>query len=444
MSLQLLWTKTQCGLTQTDSDSRLRTTLHTMKILAVSFLVFLLHGAQYADSAAVPSNDPKESQEKASNAVPAASVHEETVKLADQAADSSRHNVDPQEHKEERKAELVEKAEAPWSARQLIFNDYQNLKWELWTGSLPTGAVAIQNTYAKRVDYICAESACSTGYYTASRGAFCFYSSGGREYYTPHFYILTNKDDFELLQWLKGSYGSFPENSIGRCSGTAIFVGKNDYGLGKVIPQEKVLLLPYNGYEYRYDCYEVLSLYTNYHTQKISNIGYYLHQAAYESAGIQTLATAKVLNNVCQAMKKVVTISRTTTIEQNWAIDRPTKWDVPTLLTSRIPTFSGTSVSFSPEEILEWSEGVSQVKTVTHLRNVEIVVPPNHSCEVVLQGREMKSTIPFQAQLSRFYHNFAERTTSIHGTFTNVQTEEVTVIVNTCQRLPNAPPCRSV
>lgn len=82
-----------------------------------------------------------------------------------------------------------------------------NLEWLNWEGSLPNGAVAIYNSYTQRTDYVCKHN-CEAGFYNPGLGPYCRYPYGNREYYAPKFQILANKDNFEVLQWLGGSYGS--------------------------------------------------------------------------------------------------------------------------------------------------------------------------------------------------------------------------------------------
>lgn len=99
-----------------------------------------------------------------------------------------------------------------------IFGDNVNLEWLNWEGSLPNGAVAIYNSYTQRTDYVCKHN-CEAGFYNPGLGPYCRYPYGNCEYYAPKFQILANKDNFEVLQWLGGSYGSVPRHAVRTCPG---------------------------------------------------------------------------------------------------------------------------------------------------------------------------------------------------------------------------------
>ncbi|CAH2328155.1 Hypothetical predicted protein [Pelobates cultripes] len=366
--------------------------------------------------------------------------HEETKESV---PDSTHHNVDLSILPKHREAEIetVEKVAAPWDSRQFIYYGHINLKWVTWSGSLPNGAVSIKNEHmGGRIDYVCSQQSCSTGYYSPSAGSFCYYPRNGKEYRTSSFKILVNEDNFELIQWQSGSYGSYPlDNPIGRCPG--VYVGKNQYGLGKFIPSSKVFFLPFSGSEYTYDYYEVLHLYANYHTQYIQNLNYNTNRIVYSSQPIQVLTSSKVINNFCQKMKKVVSLSKTTVNDQKWDIQRPTKDGVTSKLITQVPYLSGNSITFMSSEDIEWREGVSHSKTQTHTKSIEISVDPNHECDLVLQGRIMLANMPFNAELSRFYQNGEKRSTIIQGMFYNEQTDEVAIFNKGCRRIPNSAPC---
>uniref|UniRef100_A0A8C5R4G5 Natterin-3-like n=1 Tax=Leptobrachium leishanense TaxID=445787 RepID=A0A8C5R4G5_9ANUR len=361
----------------------------------------------------------------------------------DPTADTIRHNVDLSmlriNEDDKQEVETIVTEAAPWDSRQLLYNDYINLKWMEWPGCLPDGAVSIRNDYRGRTDYVCSESGCSIGFYSPSLGAYCFYPNNGKEYRTSSFKVLVNEDNFELIQWQYGSYGDYPINPIGRCP--MVFVGKNQYGLGKVVPESKALLIPFSGLEYSYDYYEVLHLYTNYHTQYIQNVNYLTHRVTYSSDPVKILASSTVINNVCQNVNRVVTVSKTTVNDQTWDIKRPTKAGVLSMLNTQVPYFSGQTVTFMSAEEFEWRDGVAQSKIQTHARSVEITVFPNQECDVVLQGRTIYANMPFKAELSRVYQNGEKRSTLIEGMFKNEQTDEVNIIVRSCRRIPNSAPC---
>lgn len=85
-------------------------------------------------------------------------------------------------------------------------DDGSNLEWVTWNNILPNDAVSIVNNYAgNRIDYVC-KYGCNSGYYTPSRGSYCFY----RGTKTTDFELLVNKDNFDILERVDDSYGHVP------------------------------------------------------------------------------------------------------------------------------------------------------------------------------------------------------------------------------------------
>ncbi|CAM4623395.1 unnamed protein product [Lepidochelys olivacea] len=158
----------------------------------------------------------------------------------------------------------------PKNKGQIIFDDHIHLKWVEWEGSVPSGAVSIWNEAASRTDYVCAEAGCSVGFFTESKGPYCYYSNADQEHRTSNFRMLVNEDNFEVLEWKKELYGSFPPKSVPSYPGVNVFVGRNGYGLGKVVPRFKAFFLPHHGKEKCYKEYEVLTVNTPKRQQKFS------------------------------------------------------------------------------------------------------------------------------------------------------------------------------
>nr|XP_006007686.2 PREDICTED: natterin-3-like [Latimeria chalumnae] len=344
----------------------------------------------------------------------------------------------------ENTAELVEMKSAPWDSRQLIFNDNVNLKWVQWSGGIPSRAVSIWNGYTSRTDYVCATSDCAAGFYSTSKGSYCYYPYGDKEFRTSSFKILVNEDNFESLEWRSGSYGSIPENSISTCSGASTYVGKNKYGLGKVVPRFKAFFLPYNGYEYWYKYYDVLRVYKNYHTQKISNVHYLTSEAHFNQGPPFVLTSTIVTNNDCQSVKQTVSLSKATLLEQRWDIGRSTSYGVTATISTGIPIIDGTSVSFSAQTTFDWKKGTTRAETITHELSIELEIPPNYECEVVMEGKQMTADIPYTATLTRYYNNGETRSTYIRENFNGVQVQNVKAEVKRCQPISNADPCPAV
>uniref|UniRef100_A0A8D3BT32 Natterin-3-like n=1 Tax=Scophthalmus maximus TaxID=52904 RepID=A0A8D3BT32_SCOMX len=323
-------------------------------------------------------------------------------------------------------ADLEQQQDLPSS---FMFADNVNLEWLTWGGSVPNGAVAIYNGYTERTDYVC-KYKCEAGFYNPSLGPYCRYPYGDHEYYAPEFQILANKDNFEFLEWKEGSYGSVPLHSVRTCPGVGIYVGKNKYGLGKVVPQFEAFFLPWEGDEYWYKKYQVLTINRDAYTQDISNVKYAIDEVAIFQYPPETMRISGVTNNECQAVVKTVTISKTTEVETTWNIGRSTMLGITGSITAKIPFIGSGGI-----------EGTTIVESLSHSVSVELTVPPNHSCRVRMEGRKIKADIPYTARLSRTYRDGETQWTSISGTYDGVQIGEVRAVVDRCEPVADAKPC---
>ncbi|XP_077377918.1 natterin-3-like [Festucalex cinctus] len=323
-----------------------------------------------------------------------------------------------------------------------LFGDNVNLEWRPWNGSLPDGAVAIYNGYTERTDHVCMYK-CEAGFYNAALGPYCRYPYGDAEYYAREFHVLTNRDNFEFLEWKEGSYGSVPPHSVRTCLGVGIFVGRNKYGLGKVVPQFEAFFLPWEGDEYWYKKYQVLSINRDAYTQHISHVRYDLDHVAIFQYPPETMRMSAVTNNECQAVSKTVTITKTSEKETTWNIGRATMLGITGSITAKIPLIGSGGLELSGEKTLQFSRGTTLVEAISHSVSVELTVPPNHSCRVRMEGRKVKADVPYTARLSRTYRNGDTQWTSVSGTYDGVQIGEVRAVVDRCLPVEDAQPCPS-
>ncbi|XP_013870037.1 natterin-3 [Austrofundulus limnaeus] len=321
-----------------------------------------------------------------------------------------------------------------------LFGDNVNLEWLTWEGSLPNGAVSIYNGYTKRTDYVCKHK-CEAGFYNPSLGPYCRYPYGEREYLAPEFEILANKDNFEFLEWKEDSYGSIPQHSVRTCAGVGIYVGKNKYGLGKVVPQFEAFFLPWEGDEYWYKNYQVLSINRDAYSQHITDVKYAIDEVAIFQYPPETMRISGVTNNDCQAITKTVTISKTSEVETTWNIGRTTMLGITGSITAKIPFIGSGGIELGVEKTLQFSRGTTVIESISHSVSVELTVPPNHTCKVHMEGRKIKADIPYTARLSRTYRNGETQWTSISGTYDGVQIGEVRAVVDRCEPVADAKPC---
>ncbi|XP_061589577.1 natterin-3-like [Cololabis saira] len=318
-----------------------------------------------------------------------------------------------------------------------LFGYNVNLQWQWSTGSLPNGAVSIYNHYEGRTDYVC-KSDCEPGFYNPSLGHYCHYPYGDREHKATQFDILVNKDHFEVLEWKEDSWGSVPSHSVRTCMGVNTYVGKNKYGLGKVVPRHKAFFLPSEGKEYYYKSYEVLVINRDYYRQHISNVNYANNAIPVQNLP-ETMTKSSITNNDCQVVKKTVTLSTTTEVQSTWNIGRSTTVGVTSTISAQIPFTASLSVTV--ENVQHSSEGSTLSKSYSPSVSVEVNIPPNHSCTVRMEGRKGKVDIPYTATLSRTYNNGQTRSTYISGMYKGVQTGDIRAVVDRCEPVANPKPC---
>ncbi|XP_028664728.1 natterin-3-like [Erpetoichthys calabaricus] len=318
-----------------------------------------------------------------------------------------------------------------------------NLQWVPFNGSVPSDTVSIMNDYASRTDYVC-KAHCEPGFYNPSKGSRCFYAYGGKEYYSYSFDILVNRDNFEFLEWVMGLYGSLPSLAIKSCEDYDAFVGKNRYGLGKVVPKHSAFFLPWEGKEYYYKYYDVLSINPGSYSQKISHFIYDTNQANLLEQPPEVLKISSLDNYECQSIKRTVTLEATTMSDRRWDVQHSAMYGISINVTVGIPSFLSESVRVSMENMFTTTLGEISSTPNNHSFIFEETVQPNYSCSVKMVGKKVTTNIPFTARLSRTYWNGRKEQTTVVGKYQGEEIREVKVEVERCEQIPNAQPCPSV
>ncbi|KAK2838116.1 hypothetical protein Q5P01_015328 [Channa striata] len=313
------------------------------------------------------------------------------------------------------------------------------LEWVAWNSSLPNDAVSIYNSYVNRIDYVC-KHACAAGFYTPSKGPRCHYVTEGKAYSGSQFEILVNKGNFEILEWKDDSYGSVPPNSVRTCPGENVFVGKNRYGLGKVSAPDKAFYLPWEGSEYWYSYYQVLTTDEDISSQKVYDVKYNTDDSSIFHFPPEVLRETDVSNYECRPVLKTDSLSRTYQLEQRWDFTSSVALGVATSISAEVPLICSVGLEFSTEVTLQLSRGSTVQDTVTDSMTVEFTAPPNHACRAKMVRYKYKVNVPFTAQLSRTYDDGQVRTTSIVGTYDSVQVGRVQAVLDRCRAL-NATEC---
>ncbi|XP_074495625.1 natterin-3-like [Sebastes fasciatus] len=325
--------------------------------------------------------------------------------------------------------------------RSSSFNlDQTNLEWQIFNSSLPKGAISIYNKYVGRFDYVC-QFWCMAGFYNPNIGPYCFYTADGKEYFSLFwpFEILVNKDNFEFMEWKDGSYGSVPPNSVKTCIGE-VYVGKNEYGLGKVDVKDKVFYLPWKGSEYWYKTYQVLTFNKDIYTEDIFDVKYKTDGVKIIEYPPETMDKSSITNHESQSVTGTATLSKTTQVEHRWDTSFSITLGVKTTITAGIPSIFSTGIEFSAETTVQFTKGTTYTESVTHTVSVECTVPSNYSCSFSMVAYKYGADIPYTARLSRTYSNGETTWTSISGTYNSVQMGEIKAVVDRCEPVPDPTP----
>ncbi|XP_038131429.1 natterin-3-like [Cyprinodon tularosa] len=321
----------------------------------------------------------------------------------------------------------------PVNSKLSTLHDQSKMRWAKWEGFLPNGAVSIYNNYVDRIDYVC-KVRCLSGFYTPSMGAYCHYPDNKKELRSSSFQILVNEDNFEILEWKEDSYGSVPKTAVSTCSNQKIYVGKNKYGLGKVDPKDECFYLPWEGQEYWYRHYEVL---THWKAEKdlISSVKYKTDQAKIFKEPPKALQTSTAINYNSKPVKKTVTLTKTTKDERRWDTSSSFTVGVRVSIKVGIPLIVDKRIELSAETTHVFSKGNTWIEEISHSASVELTVPPSSSCRVNMVAFLYKVDIPFTAILNRTYEDGETRSVVITGTYDGVQTGEIMTEIEECKPL---------
>ncbi|KAL8176249.1 UNVERIFIED_CONTAM: hypothetical protein K2H54_027027 [Gekko kuhli] len=346
-----------------------------------------------------------------------------------------------QVHSKGSQAAKILKRSTQYSSRSNDALSGTTLKWVRFQGSAPSGAVSFWNNYAERTEYPCYGSRCTPGFYSPSRGPYCLYPYGDKEYKASQFWLLINENDFESLKWQSGFWGSVPSNSINSCPGYRLYVGKNRYGLGKVDPHNSAFFIGIDGKEYWYKFYDVLVVDKDYLSQSIYNVRYMKEKGTYTSQDL-VLVSSKLTNRNCNTVKKITSLSKTITNEHRWDFSTSISIGVSTSMTAEIFKAVNAGLSVTLEKTFSWSEGSTMTESVEFSDAVEVDVPPNHTCDVTMEGQRMYGNIPFTATVTREYGDGDRRSATVQGVSKNSIVAYVHTHVKRCQPIPNAASCK--
>ncbi|XP_049435563.1 natterin-3-like [Epinephelus fuscoguttatus] len=311
--------------------------------------------------------------------------------------------------------------------------DQTNLEWQTFDGTIPKGAVSIYNGYVGRTDYV-AKYKCTAGFYNPDKGPYCLYPYGEKEHQGSPFEILVNKDNFEFLEWKDGSYGSVPQNSV-KTGPEDVYVAKNMYGLGKVHVKHKAFFLPWEGYEYWYKTYQVLTYNNEVVSEHITDVKYKTDDVDIIKYPPENMRTSVISNRDSRPVTQTVTLSKKFQVEKKWDHSFSLTAGVRATITAGIPLIGSTEIEISASTTYQFTKGTTYVEATDHTVSIEQTVPPKHQSTVRMVGYKYGAAIPYTARVCRTYRNGETSWTSISGTYKSVQIGKVCGVVDPSEPL---------
>ncbi|XP_053194965.1 natterin-3-like [Scomber japonicus] len=255
-----------------------------------------------------------------------------------------------------------------------------------------------------------------------------------------NFDVLVSEDTLEFLEWKEGSPGSVPPNSIRTCTSHNLYVAKNKYGLGYA--SNKLFYITRGGIEYRYKYYEALTFNKDIFKEHISDVRYRIDAAKRFKHPPEVMGTSTIINNECSEVTKTSKISNTYVEEKRWDTSTAISAGVRVSISAKIPLISETGIELSTEVTNTFSKGTTLKVSINLVVEVEIEVPPNHSCSVSVVGHKYSMNIPYTARLTRTYRNGKTRSKTITGKYYGVNVVDFKSVVDRCVPIPNAKPCK--
>ncbi|XP_026050760.1 natterin-3 [Carassius auratus] len=246
--------------------------------------------------------------------------------------------------------------------------------------------------------------------------------------------FLVNKDNFELLQWKKSSYGEIPPLAVESCNG--YFIARDDLGLGYMTEnslmvlgttENEVLTLNHDikGHHLTITEYNITAQVTSENTEVLK------HFTAYN----RNCEPAKHQVKLDQGIDKTVSFLKTHTHTVGGTGDTTFKGKVP-FLTS-IGGKLGLKYDFSRLS----SKTTSTVEKSLHSVSMEVQVPANHMCSIDIKSNTFTAEVPYTGQLTRIYNNNEIRRTLINDVYSHHEVAEIQALVNPCTLFSDGKKC---
>ncbi|XP_034025391.1 natterin-2-like [Thalassophryne amazonica] len=321
-------------------------------------------------------------------------------------------------------------------------NDETNLHWVKCEGSVPDGAVSIRNTYVSpaRTEYVC-KSACQAGYYS-TKDSKCHYPYGTREMSSSsNCYILVNRDNFELLEWKDGYGGSVPANAVSTCGTNKMYVGKSDYGLGKIEPANHCLYYVWNGAETWTKTYQALTMNKDVTEQTMKDVKFQTEGVPVIEGKPEVMRKSTANNQHCLEVTKTVTLTKDIMTEDRWDVINSVTFGVTTTVTAGVPLVASATLEIGMEATKEFAKGTSNTETQSYMVSVLVPVPPKQSCTVSMVAQVNKADVPFTATLIRTYRGGKKTQTTTKGFYRTTQVAETHAVIDQCTIIGDLKDC---
>ncbi|XP_032060987.1 natterin-3-like [Aythya fuligula] len=318
-----------------------------------------------------------------------------------------------------------------------------HLEWVDFDGTLPADTVSNWNNYTKMMEYVCSteEDGCNTGAYVPSRGPFCFYAFWQSEHRVSKFKLLVNRGNLEALCWVDDSFGDVPENAVEGCPSVDIYVGRNQYGLGKVSKDQRAFFVVVDHEEVWFKWYQVLAVQTGPADVTISDVRYNTSEAVGRGEDV-TLTKTTVKNEGCRGTREEVALEEAAVVMHDWELDQKVFSTIHGALRAAPLAFNGTSWEATNVTRVNWVGRATTGEYVVHTRNVKVQMRPRTTCTVALVGRQLDVRVPFTACLTRDFGDGQLHRVAVTGVARSRAVVDVQAGVEQCSPLAGSSPCR--
>lgn len=204
-----------------------------------------------------------------------------------------------------------------------------------------------------------------------------------------------------------------------------MYVGLSINGVLVVHPNEKCAPLIS-------DCAALVVSFDDVVRQQITDVKYSNEKKTSEKLLPEILVKSVVSNEATNDINKKVELSKKTTKTESWTVSGTLNIGIETKFEAGIPKVLSGGVQVTGQVSLQLSRETSRTEEISHSVSLEVNVPAQRECTVVMQGFPVTVNIPFTAQLTRTYKNNKSKTVPIVGSYKGSYVEETKAEVTEC------------